>query len=72
MADGVVPVLMVDILPQKLHGWLCSELLQRRHVHVIHEDDALLSNRRPIGPLPPLVQPGHEDILEEAMHKIIY
>ena len=59
---------MVHKLSKKLHRRLCSKLLQCRHVHVIYKDDTLLSHGRPKHSLPSLIQPGHDDILGEAVN----
>ena len=54
---------MVKVLSEELHRGLGSKRLQRRHVHVIDEDDTLLPHRRPIHPLPSFIQPRHDYIL---------
>ena len=54
---------MVKVLPEELHRGLGSKLLQRGHVHVIHEDDTLLPHRRPKHPLPSFIQSRHDYIL---------
>jgi len=43
---AVVPVTMINPLPQQLNRWLCAILLFRRHIQVIHKRYAFLAERR--------------------------
>ena len=56
---------VVQVLSEQLDGGLRPKLLQGRHVQVVHKDHTLLPHGRPEHPLPPLVQPRHDDALEE-------
>ncbi len=45
---------MIQILPDDLNRWLCAIRFLLRHVEIINENNAFLSNRRSIVPLSPL------------------
>jgi len=49
---AVVPMTVVDPLPQQLDRRLRSVLLLGRHVEVVDERDTLLAERRPVHALP--------------------
>lgn len=51
----IIPVSMVHILSEELHGRLRPKRLQCWHVQVIYKDDTLLSHGRSKHPFPSLV-----------------
>lgn len=59
----VEPVAVVEVLPQQLDGGLRAVHLLLRHVHVVHEDDALLAGRRAVQAAAPLVELGQHQLL---------
>lgn len=54
---------MVQQLPEELDGRLRVDVVPVRQVDVVHEDDELLPERRPVDALAPLVQLTHDDVL---------
>mmetsp|Transcript_24763 Transcript_24763/g.85438 ORF Transcript_24763/g.85438 Transcript_24763/m.85438 type:complete len:233 (-) Transcript_24763:151-849(-) len=60
---AVVPSSVVHPLSEDLNGRLSPVLLLRRHVQIVHEDDARLAQRRPEDALAPLLELGVDDVL---------
>ena len=57
---------VVEEHAEQLDGRLRSVLLQRRHVHVVHEDDGFLADGRPVDAFTSLVHLRHDDELATA------
>ncbi len=58
------PLTVVHPLPEQLDRRLGAVDLQRGHVEVVDEDDALHAHRRAVDALAPLVQLVVDDVLD--------
>ena len=58
----VIPVSVVNPLPEELHRGDGAALVHLGQVEVIDEDDALLAHGGAVHSLPPPVQLGHDHI----------
>ena len=65
----LLPVSMINELSEQLDGRLGAIHLLGRHVEVVNKDDGLLAHLRAKHSFPPLVQLGHDDVLNKNIAK---
>lgn len=58
---------MIKQLSEQFYRRLSSVHFKRRHVHVVHENNGLLAHRWSIETLASLVQPRHDQELQERV-----